>query len=73
VKQVWKMVLPMLRCWRVLLPLKLMDVFDNVISSLEKLVLGPLRISSDQAIGTVVPDPVKWLRMHGNGDGATNC
>jgi hypothetical protein len=30
------MVLPMLRCWRVLLPLKLVDGYDNAASSLEK-------------------------------------
>jgi hypothetical protein len=38
-KLLWQRVLPMVRCWRVLVPLKLMDGFDSAISSLEGLMM----------------------------------
>jgi hypothetical protein len=40
-KQVWWMILPMLRCWRILLPLQSMD---GSLSHLEKLAAAPLVI-----------------------------
>jgi hypothetical protein len=48
-KHLWMLVIPMLRCWRVLLPLKMMADFDAAIDKLEKVVSRPLRLESYQA------------------------
>jgi hypothetical protein len=40
----WMITLPMLRCWRSLLPLQSMDDYDTALSQLEKLVAAPLEI-----------------------------
>jgi hypothetical protein len=50
-KQLWHMVMPMIRCWSVLLPLKLTARFDDVMATLEKRALGPLWIEENQDHG----------------------
>jgi hypothetical protein len=40
-KQVWHWVIPMLKCWRVLVPVGNLDGFDPMVSSLEKLAMCP--------------------------------
>jgi hypothetical protein len=40
-KLLWQRVLPMLRCRRIVVPLRLADGFDNLISSLEGLMMLP--------------------------------
>jgi hypothetical protein len=46
--QLWYMVIPMFRCWNVLLPLKLTAGFNVVVALLEKRVLAPLWIEATQ-------------------------
>jgi hypothetical protein len=55
-KHLWMLVLPMLRCWRVLLPLKMMAGFDAAIDNLEMVVLSPLRLGPSQSGGSSAPD-----------------
>jgi hypothetical protein len=43
--QLWYMVVPMFRCWNVLLPLKMMAGYEAVLVSLEKRAMCPLRRS----------------------------
>jgi hypothetical protein len=45
-KHVWNLVLPMLRCWSVLVPLKLAAGFEDVRTSLERLAMRPLQIEA---------------------------
>jgi hypothetical protein len=45
-KQLWFIVLPMIRCWSVLVPLKMATGFESAPSSMEKLVSGPLLIEA---------------------------
>jgi hypothetical protein len=40
-RMLWQRVLPMLRCWKILVPIRLMDGFDSVVSSLEKMTKEP--------------------------------
>jgi hypothetical protein len=40
-KVLWQRVVPMLRCWKVLIPLKLDVGYESVISSLEKVLRAP--------------------------------
>jgi hypothetical protein len=54
-KQMWHHVLTMLRCWKVLIPLKMMAGYEEAIASLEQLVMKPERIMSS----LVVPDGVQ--------------
>jgi hypothetical protein len=43
-KQLWQVVLAMVRCWSVLLSLKLVNGFEDVVTSLERRTLGPLQL-----------------------------
>jgi hypothetical protein len=43
-KLLWDRVMPMLQCWKVLVPVKMVDDFDHAISSLENLAWRPERI-----------------------------
>jgi hypothetical protein len=36
-KSVWRLVIPMLKCWKVLTPLKFLDGLEDVINKLEAL------------------------------------
>jgi hypothetical protein len=42
--QVWAMVLPMLRCWRVLMPMKMLNGFDSALNLMEKICYRPLQL-----------------------------
>jgi hypothetical protein len=44
-KVLWWRVLAMLRCWRIMVPLKILDGFDAVLASLERLVAALEQIS----------------------------
>jgi hypothetical protein len=44
----------MVRCWSVLLPLKLVSGFEDVATSLERRALGPLRLEHTLSTGRVV-------------------
>jgi hypothetical protein len=46
----------MLRCWRVLLPLKMTAGFDATIDNLELMVFRPLRLGPSQSGGSSAPD-----------------
>jgi hypothetical protein len=50
-KQLWHVVVPMIRCWSILLPLKLTAGFDDVMVALEKRAMGPLLIEDNQDRG----------------------
>jgi hypothetical protein len=39
--QLWQKMLPMLKCWSILVPLKMMAGFDAVVSALEKVLVTP--------------------------------
>jgi hypothetical protein len=62
-QMVWRRVLQMLRCWRVLIPLKMEDGFDSAISSLEQVCWRPEQIelslgSALAVVHDVLPSPV---------------
>jgi hypothetical protein len=44
-KMVWQMVIPMLRCWKILTPVKDLAGFDAALSSLEKTAWRPEQIA----------------------------
>jgi hypothetical protein len=48
-KQLWSVVIPMLRCWRIIMPLKISVGFDAVIDLLEKLNSRPMLLEQAQA------------------------
>jgi hypothetical protein len=50
-KVLWWRVLAMLRCWRIMVPLKILDGFDAVLASLERLVAAPEQISWSSQFG----------------------
>jgi hypothetical protein len=50
VKQVWWKILPMLKCWKVLVPLGLMENFEAVLTSLERLASRPERITLPRSV-----------------------
>jgi hypothetical protein len=57
IKKVWWRLLPMLKCWTILVPLNLMSGFEGVISSLENIAAAQEVIASGQAMPTsIVPD-----------------
>jgi hypothetical protein len=49
-EQVWSLILPMLRCWSVLVPLKMAAGFEDARTSLERLAMRPMQIAP-------APDP----------------
>jgi hypothetical protein len=40
-KKFWHRLVPMLKCWSVLIPVNLMEPFESVLSSLEKVAASP--------------------------------
>jgi hypothetical protein len=54
-KQLWFMVL-MIRCWSVLVPMKMAAGFENALASMEKLVSGPLLIEATPLRRAAAPD-----------------
>jgi hypothetical protein len=64
-KLLWQRVMPLIRCWRVLVPLKMATDFENVCSKLERLMLVPEPISQHPYQGAThdgVPDAVQGWR-----------
>jgi hypothetical protein len=53
----WYRVLLMLQCWKVLVPLQMMDDFEVVSSSLEQLIKRPELIAPPLSVGDPT-DPV---------------
>jgi hypothetical protein len=53
----WYQVLSMLQCWKVLVPLQMMDDFEVVSSSLEQLIKRPELIAPPLFVGAPT-DPV---------------
>jgi hypothetical protein len=47
-KQVWHRVVSMLRCWTILVPLKLVERFEDVMVKLEQVAMRPERILAGQ-------------------------
>jgi hypothetical protein len=45
----------MLKCWRILAPVRSLDGFDAALATLEKLMVRPERIAFKMLLG--VPDP----------------
>jgi hypothetical protein len=45
-KQLWQRVVPMVRCWRVLVPLVMEPGYESIISQLEKVLTMPEVIGS---------------------------
>jgi hypothetical protein len=50
-KQLWQVVLAMVRCWNMLLLLKLANGFEDVVISMEGRTLGPLRLEHGLSLG----------------------
>jgi hypothetical protein len=58
-KALWGRVVPMLRCWKILVPLKLEAGYESVMSSLEKVLRAPVVIETGRRVlGT-------WLERSG--------
>jgi hypothetical protein len=55
-KALWQRVIPMLRCWRVLIPLKMMAGYEEVITTLEREAMKPERIKQNFIPLAAVPD-----------------
>lgn len=55
-KLLWNWVMPMLQCWKILVPVKMFCAFDSAISSLENL--------------TWKPDMIELMLLEGNAQGA---
>jgi hypothetical protein len=53
-QMLWKRVLPMLRSWRILVPLRLAVGFDNAISLLEKITWRPEQIMQSPLVDSSV-------------------
>jgi hypothetical protein len=49
-KQLWQKVLVMLKCWSMLVPLRLMDGFKAATTNLERLAARPRMISFGQVV-----------------------
>jgi hypothetical protein len=47
-KMVWRLVLPLLRCWKILTPVKYLAGFEDALNVLEKMVWRPERIAFNQ-------------------------
>jgi hypothetical protein len=63
-KAVWQRVLPMLKCWKVLVPLKMMAGFEGVISSLEVAAWRPEQITDGRTIQNAGPgDGGTWFQF----------
>jgi hypothetical protein len=54
-KSVWRMVLSMLRCWRILVLVKMMVGFDDAFNSLEGQVWKSEKIGCSGMVGAVSP------------------
>jgi hypothetical protein len=48
-KQVWHQVIPMLKCWRILVSVRSLDGFDTALGNLEKLMVRPERIAFEMS------------------------
>jgi hypothetical protein len=56
-RMLWHRVLPMLICWKILVPIRLMDGFDNVVASLERMMMEPEPIKLEPSRRTSGPWP----------------
>jgi hypothetical protein len=56
-QMLWHRVLPMLRCWKILVPIQLMDDFDSVVASLERMMMEPELIELKPSRRTSGPWP----------------
>jgi hypothetical protein len=54
-KMLWQRVLPMLRCWKILIPLKMAAGFDGALASMEKMVWAQ--------------EQIMWMPMGASGAG----
>jgi hypothetical protein len=59
-KQVWAMVLPMLRCWRVLMLLKMLSGFDSALDLMKKMCYKSLQLEKVRA-WMVLPDAMNCV------------
>jgi hypothetical protein len=55
-KSLWCVVLPMLRCWRIMVPLKMIVGFDDAFNLMEILVRRPEHIGLNQVLAGAMSD-----------------
>jgi hypothetical protein len=52
-KQVWQRVIPMLKCYRILVLVRSLDGFDAALATLDKLMVHPERIAFETSLGVI--------------------